>query len=115
MLKWAKVTNEETKLCMVGEGTDSEYYKSIGMSETDVEQAYNGAWYLKGYAPIESIEHKNESVRQQRQLRFASEADPIKYDYEEALALGTPEAEELKQTWLAKKAQIREELPYIEG
>ena len=28
-----------------------EFYKSIGMTEMEVEQAYNGAWYLKGYAP----------------------------------------------------------------
>lgn len=51
MIKYAQILNEETKLCAVGTGTDVEYYKSIGMTEMDVEQAYDGAWYLKGYAP----------------------------------------------------------------
>lgn len=48
---YAKVTNEQTKEVSVGLGTDVEFYKSIGMTEMEVEQAYNGAWYLKGYAP----------------------------------------------------------------
>ena len=51
MKKYAKVTNQETKLCDVGLGNDVAYYKSIGMTEQEVEQAYNGQWYLSGYAP----------------------------------------------------------------
>ena len=49
--KYAIITNQETKTVDVGLGTDEQFYKSIGMTEMDVEQAYNGAWYLKGYAP----------------------------------------------------------------
>ena len=48
---YAKIINEETKECQVGYGTDITYYASIGMHEMEVEQAYNGSWYLKGYAP----------------------------------------------------------------
>jgi len=48
---YAKVTNEQTKEVSVGLGTDVEFYKSLGMSDMEVEQAYNGTWYLKGYAP----------------------------------------------------------------
>ena len=51
MVKYAKIVNEETKEVSVGLGTDVEFYKSIGMEEMDVEQAWNGSWYLKGYAP----------------------------------------------------------------
>ena len=51
MKKYAKITNEETKECSVGLGTNTDFYKSIGMTEMDVEQAYNGAWYVEGYAP----------------------------------------------------------------
>lgn len=51
MIKYAKVINNETKQCEVGTGTNAEFYKSIGMSEMDVEQSYNGQWYLQGYAP----------------------------------------------------------------
>ena len=52
MLKYAKIINEETKEVQIGVGVNDEYYASIGMTEMEVEQAYNGLWYLKGYAPI---------------------------------------------------------------
>ena len=51
MKKYAKIVNEETGLCEVGAGTNTSFYASIGMTEMEVEQAYNGQWYLKGYAP----------------------------------------------------------------
>ena len=51
MIKWAKVVNEETKQCEVGIGTNEKFYRSIGMQELDVEQSYNGGWYLTGHAP----------------------------------------------------------------
>lgn len=51
MKKYAKVINEETKACEVGLGTNSAFYQSIGMTEMDVEQAYDGSWYVEGYAP----------------------------------------------------------------
>lgn len=51
MLKQAKLLDEKTKLCSVGVGTDIEFYKSIGMEEMDVEQAWDGSWYLAGYCP----------------------------------------------------------------
>lgn len=51
MKKYAKVINNDTKLCEVGLGTNSAFYQSIGMEEMEVEQAYDGSWYLQGYAP----------------------------------------------------------------
>ena len=51
MITYAQIVDKQTKLVVVGTGTDSTYYKSIGMTQMDVEQAYNGAWYVKGYAP----------------------------------------------------------------
>ena len=48
--KYAKL-NEDGKTLQVGLGTDVNFYKSIGMVEMEVEQAYNGEWYLKGCAP----------------------------------------------------------------
>ena len=53
MLKYAKIVNEKTKACSVGVGTNTAFYQSIGMVEMDVEQAWDGSWYLSGYAPAE--------------------------------------------------------------
>lgn len=51
MKKYAKVINEETKECMVGLGTNIEFFKSMGMTEQNVEEAWDGNWYLKGHVP----------------------------------------------------------------
>lgn len=56
MKKYARVVDEKTKQCDIGVGTNSKFYQSIGMTEQEVEQAYNGQWYLAGYAPEESLE-----------------------------------------------------------
>ena len=60
---YAKVTNEQTKEVSVGLGTDVEFYKSIGMTEMEVEQAYNGAWYVQGYAPQKPEPTVQEQIR----------------------------------------------------
>lgn len=51
MQKYARLINEEHKICEVGLGTDKQAYVSAGMSLQDVEQAWDGSWYLAGYAP----------------------------------------------------------------
>lgn len=55
MLKYAKVLDNQTKLCEVGLGTDSSFYISVGMTEQEVEQAFDSNWYLKGYAPEQPL------------------------------------------------------------
>lgn len=56
MIKFASITNDKLKTCMVGTGTDAEFYKSIGMVEMDVEQGKDGQWYLKGFAPTHPLD-----------------------------------------------------------
>lgn len=77
MKKYAKIINEETKECSVGLGTNTEFYKSIGMTEMDVEQAYNGYWYITGYAPEKSQEVKEQEVRQVRNNYLKDFVDPL--------------------------------------
>ena len=66
MKKYAKVIDEEIRQCEVGVGTNTKFYESIGMTEMDVEQAYNGQWYVKGYAPSEPETDKQARVREIR-------------------------------------------------
>ena len=63
---YAKIINNETKQCEVGLGTNSAFYKSVGMSEMEVEQAYDGSWYVKGFAPEKPVEELQAQVRQVR-------------------------------------------------
>ena len=60
---YAKIENEETKQVSVGLGTNTAFYQSIGMSEMEVEQAYDGSWYVKGFAPEKPTEQKEAEVR----------------------------------------------------
>lgn len=117
MLKYAKIVDEETKEVSVGLDDNPEFYKSIGMEEMEVEEAYNSSWYVKGYAPIQPVEEYNEQVRQTRQQLFTEQADPLKFEYEECVARYGETDErtiEAKNIWLAKKDEIRENNPYRE-
>ena len=66
MEKYAKTIDKNTGLCEVGTGNPDavftenpdgtveyvrDFYKSIGMELMEVEEAYNGAWYVAGKAP----------------------------------------------------------------
>ena len=51
MKKYAKIENETTKRVFVGMGDNHDFFKSIGMTEMDVVEGYDGNWYLAGFAP----------------------------------------------------------------
>lgn len=72
MKQYAKIINEETKEVQIGAGNTEQYYSEIGMSLKDVEQGYNGLWYLKGYAPKPTTEDEKEKVRAIRGLYLQS-------------------------------------------
>lgn len=65
MLKYANIINEKTKQCDVGLGSDISFFKSIGMTEMEVEQGYNGVWYVEGYAPQKPLDQlKQEKIQE---------------------------------------------------
>lgn len=61
-----EVTNEPYEVTT----TVGEYYNTLGMTEQEVEQAYNGQWYLKGYAPTQPLDElktlKREEINKAR-------------------------------------------------
>lgn len=59
MIKYAKITNEETGLCEVGLGTNIDFYKALGMVELDVQQSdIDDEWYLTEKCPMKTDEEK---------------------------------------------------------
>ena len=65
MIKYARIINEQTGLVDVGVGTNTEFYKSIGMAELDVKQSdIDSAWYLTEKCPMKSEEEKQQAERQ---------------------------------------------------
>jgi hypothetical protein len=59
MIKYAKLTNKQTGTCQVGEGTNKDFYESMGMTLMDVQQSdVDGEWYLAEKCPMKSDEQK---------------------------------------------------------
>ncbi len=89
MIKYAKVINNETGLCEVGTGTNSKFYKSIGMKEQDVSQSdIDGKWYLSDKCPMKSDEDKLAEAKQAK----LNEATDKAYSFENKDALITVSA-----------------------
>ena len=63
MQKYAKLVDVKSKMCQVGIGTNTEFYISLGMELTEVEQGPDGNWYLAGHAPTEAEPTSQEQVR----------------------------------------------------
>ena len=101
MKKYAKIINEETKECSVGIGTNIGFYQSVGMNEMDVEQAYNGAWYLTGFCPVEP----EKSYAQKRQMEYPSVEDQLDMIYWDKVN-GT-------NLWQEKITEIKTKYPKI--
>ena len=71
MKKYAIIIDEETKVCQVGLGDNVEFYQSLGFEEMEVEQAWNGDWYVLGYAPKKPLEaYKQEKLNALRVLKY---------------------------------------------
>lgn len=103
MIMYAKVIDNITKVCEVGLGTNKTYYISLGMTEQEVEQSYNGQWYLKGYAPQKTNEMLIEEYeRQINELNIAMLRDLLIIADDEQT---TEKKEEAKQYLAQKKIQ----------
>ena len=80
MKKYAKIHNAETNTVIVGNGDDKDFYASIGMTEMEVEEGYNGAWYLAGYAPQKPItEAQSVKIVELKNERNTREEAPVEY------------------------------------
>lgn len=67
MIKYAKVINNLSGLCETAEGSNIDFYKSIGMTQLDVEQSEkDNNWYLASKCPHYTPEEK----AQQREADF---------------------------------------------
>ena len=117
MKMYAKIINEKTKQAEVGLGTNSAFYKSIGMSEMEVEQAYDGSWYVKGFAP-EKPKPTKEEQQKARENAYIAEVDPItchinRLKDEEQTPEVIAEIASLVEERKAKVEEIKQRYPYV--
>ena len=91
---YAKIINEETKQCEVGIGTNTAFYESIGMTDMDVEQGYDGAWYVKGYAPSKPMDVLAQEKRAERDAAINSILWRVeRYSQQKQLGITTTDSE----------------------
>ena len=100
----------------VGIGTNNNFYGSQSMTIEIIEQAYNGAWYKKGYAPIKPAPTKEEQSAN-REREYTQYVDPItshitRLKDEEQSPAVVAEIEELKLERTAKIEEIKAKYPY---
>ena len=104
---YAKIENEETKQVFVGTGTNTAFYKSINMSEMDVEQGYDGQYYLAGYAPEKSQEIINaERIAELENYLSATDWYAVRF-----AETGVEIPEDIK----AARQSAREEISHLRG
>lgn len=109
MKNWVKVVDEEKKLCIVGGGTDTEFYKKDGFIFAEIETAWNGAFYLKGYAPEKPIEVKQAEVRADRDNKLNGIFWRIeRYQTQREAALETTDAKDIYSDLLLYLQYLRD-------
>lgn len=65
MIKYAKIVNDQTGLCIVAEGTNTNKYIEMGFTQMDVEQSdIDDNWYLKDKCPHKSEEEKEREEKE---------------------------------------------------
>ena len=78
MIRYAKIINEQTGLCVVGIGTNAEFYQSIGMTELDVQQSdIDNSWYLTEKCPMKTDEEKEKEERVSRLWLLATNCSSL--------------------------------------
>ena len=84
MKYYAKIDNAETYSVSIGTGTNTAFYESIGMVEMNVEQGYDGNWYVAGHAPLKPQELIEAELQTQYtaliQSMLDKEAQKLGYD-----------------------------------
>lgn len=91
---------------------NNQFVKYTRIEESNEDwQLVDGAWRIGGY----TIEEQNEAIRATRESLYVQTSDKLKADYDEAVARGADNVEELKKLWLASKDEIRANNPYIGG
>lgn len=102
MIKYAIITDTEKGLCDVGIGTNTEYYKSLGMTELDVTQSeIDMKWYLTEKTNTDIYKQKKLAYEKAKRINeIHTELDEL--DLKRVRAMCEPELKDTEagETWL---------------
>lgn len=81
--------DKETKaVTQYAVGTDTKYFKSLGMTDEEVEQDYLGRFWLKGYAPSKPQEEIDLENTQTKLNELNQQLSELKENYVSAILSG---------------------------
>ena len=101
MQKYAKIVDFTTNRVNVGTGTNTKFYESIGMEPMDVEQGYDGQWYMAGYAPEQPLDDAKAAKLQEINAGFESVAAQLVASYPQSELLTFDQQTAEAQAYLA--------------
>lgn len=82
MIHRYKIQNENTKEVLIAVGDDIEWFEAMGYTEVgEVEQAYDGRYYVAGYAPEPTDEELSTQARTERDRKIAKTDYYLMPDY----------------------------------
>lgn len=83
------IYDKETKaVTQYAVGTDTKYFKSLGMTDEEVEQDYLGRFWLKGYAPSKPQEEIDLENTQAKLNTLNQQLAELKENYVSAILSG---------------------------
>lgn len=83
------IYDKETKaVTQYAVGTDAKYFKSLGMTDEEVEQDYLGRFWLKGYAPNRPQEEIDLENTQAKLNTLNQQLSELKENYVSAILSG---------------------------
>lgn len=112
----SKIINNETKQVELGYKEYENFYLENRFIEQDVEQASDGSWYLKGFAPI-NPPLTDAEIKELRAQEYITIIDPITAEIsrlrdEEATDINQAEIKGLIQLRQTKVEEIKNKHPY---
>lgn len=118
MIRYAMIDDEATKRVTYGLGTDTEFYKSIGMTEMEIEQSdVDGLWYVSGYAPMKSEEEKQLEEQQrlltEAKMKRAEEVASITVEIDGMVFDGDEKAQERMARAVTMADSLDEETEWV--
>lgn len=71
VFKYVKVV-DASNACVVGVGNDGAFYEAQGFERRNVEQAWDGSWYLEGHVPQKPAAAAAGEIRAERDRRLSA-------------------------------------------
>ena len=115
MIKYGIIADDKTKAVSVFLVATEENYKELGAEKLDCEQAWNGGWYLVGFAPKKPADVSAQEARAKRNALMDEVLWRVeRYNQQKQLGIETTDTEE-EFMGILRYIQYLRDVPEQEG